>query len=64
MGFAIFPEPINTFKWSDLDGKVLMIRVAQPNPECLEPLGQVYGMDEKGTIYILHEFGVDNDKAD
>lgn len=50
-------EAARTFKWSDLHKKIVRISVAQPNPECLEPLGVVYATDlENGKTYVLAEF--------
>lgn len=56
MGFAIFKEPVRKFRWRDLHKKIVRISVAEPNPDCLEPLGVVYATDEKGVTYILAEF--------
>lgn len=56
MIFTPGPKP---FKWSDLHGKVLKIAVAEPNPEGLEFVGQVYGLDvETGAMYVLAEYGM------
>lgn len=59
MGFALPPKTIKKFKWKDLHGKFFKLAVAEPNPECLEPYGAVYGMDDKGVIYVLLEFDID-----
>jgi hypothetical protein len=50
-----YPPCITDFDWKDLHGKILKIAVAEANPECLEFYTQVYGMDEKGTFWLLAE---------
>lgn len=56
--FAKFPyEEIKQFEWKDLHKRFLQISVVEPNPECLEPLGQVWGFDpEKKELFLLHEW--------
>jgi hypothetical protein len=54
--FATSKDIVYNFQWKELHKKILKIAVAEPNPEVLEFLGQVYGMDEKGTVYLLHEW--------
>ena len=45
------------FNWIDLHKKVVRIVVAEPNPECFEPLGQVWAQDlESGKIYLIAEY--------
>jgi len=50
------PKIIRTFKWKDLHNKVLKIAVAEPDPEVLEFTGQVFAMDEKSNVWLLHEW--------
>ncbi len=59
----VYPETITKFDWQDLHGKILKIGVAQPNPECLEFFGQVFGLDVKtGTTYVLFEWDCRKDR--
>jgi len=57
----MFPTSLKVnsdFNWMDLDKKFVKIRVVEPNPEVLEFTGQVFAMDEKGTVYLLHEWHI------
>lgn len=62
MGFAESPfktKNIGKFDWKDLNDKILKIKVIEPNPECLEFVGQVCALDvDTMTIYILHEWDI------
>lgn len=45
-----------TFDWKDLHKKVFEVIYIPPNPEVLEPIGQVYLHDGKGKFYLIKEF--------
>lgn len=54
--FAENLKCIREFDWKDLDGKIVKIAVAPPDPSVLEPIGQVFAVDSDMKIYILHEW--------
>ena len=58
-------EPINTFKWKDLHKRKMQIFVVEPNPECLEFFGHVFGRDmECGKVFVIAEYRIDDPKAE